>query len=444
MNKIQVGILKNKEIYFHLHHFFAPQSSVQITETTCKASIENKKIVLQIADEKYFFEKEITLYPCNEQKSYFEIKDVVIGVDFHWQQTENQKFKGLLCLLKIGDELQVINELLIEDYLSSVISSEMSADCSLEFLKAHSVISRSWLLAQIEKKNECTQKNKGYSSVLQSEEEYIRWYDRENHQNFDVCADDHCQRYQGITRIKNENAQKAIQQTIGVVLMNNEKICDARFSKCCGGVSELFQNCWENTPHSYLTKVVDSGNKQLKNNLELSNEQEVKSFIEDTPEAFCNTTDTKIISQVLNDYDTKTSQFFRWQITYNQQEISHLLKEKSGIDFGNIIDLVPIERGVSGRLIKLKIVGTRKTMVVGKELEIRRWLSKTHLYSSAFIIKKKDIQNAIPQQFVLNGAGWGHGVGLCQIGAANMGEKGFRYEEILAHYFKNTYLKKIY
>lgn len=444
MKKINVGILKNKEIYFYLHHFFAPQSSVQISGKTCKASIENKKIVLQIDDKKYFFEKEIKLYPSNEKESYFEIKNVVIGVDFHWQQTENQKFKGALYLLKIANELQVINELLIEDYLLSVISSEMSADCSLEFLKAHSVISRSWLLAQIDKQTECNNKQNSYSSFLQTEEEYIRWYDRENHLYFDVCADDHCQRYQGITRIKNENVQKAIQETLGVVLMNNGKICDARFSKCCGGVSELFENCWENIPHNYLTKVVDSEEKHKKNNLKLTNEQEVKKFIEDTPDTFCNTQNPKIIAQVLNDYDAKTSQFFRWQTAYNQQEISLLIKEKSGMDFGEIIDLIPIQRGVSGRLIKLKIVGTKKTLVVGKELEIRRWLSKTHLYSSAFIIIKKNMQNNVPQQFILKGAGWGHGVGLCQIGAANMGEKGFGYEEILAHYFKHTHLKKIY
>ncbi|NDW12518.1 SpoIID/LytB domain-containing protein [Bacteroides sp. 214] len=272
------------------------------------------------------------------------------------------------------------------------------------------------------------------------EAEFIRWYERDAHTNFDVCADDHCQRYQGITRASTEIVQQAVKATSGQVLSHSGKICDARFSKCCGGVFEEFQNCWEEIRYPYLAKQRDS--KSITDIPDLTDEATADKWIRTSPEAFCNTTDKKTLSQVLNNYDQETTHFYRWKVEYGQKELSELALSRSDIDFGDIIDLIPVQRGTSGRLVKLKIVGSKRTMVIGKELEIRRTLSTSHLYSSAFVVDK--ITNEEEIKFILTGAGWGHGVGLCQIGAAVMGEEGYKYDEILLHYYIGADIEKLY
>jgi SpoIID/LytB domain protein len=366
----------------------------------------------------------------------FEIKDVVIGVNFHWQRKENQRFGGAARIIVEGDKLTIINVLPVEDYLCSVISSEMSANASLELLKAHAVISRSWLLSQISKKKGIEHGHGERVAHVETESERIRWYDREDHLNFDVCADDHCQRYQGVTRQTSPNVAAAVAATHGQVLTYDGQLCDARFSKCCGGVLEQFENCWEPKRYNYLLALRDCAKPA--EFPDLRREDNAKAWIESDPEAFCNTVDARILSQVLNNYDQETPDFYRWTVTYTAAELSALVRERSGIDFGVILDLVPLERGTSGRIVRLQIVGTKRTMVIGKELEIRRTLSKTHLYSSAFTVEHTG------DAFVLRGAGWGHGVGLCQIGAAVMGAKGYTYKQILAHYFLNADISTIY
>lgn len=441
---IHVGITKKKHIEFRLAGKFSSNELNQPLLDTYVASGENQKLTLQGSNQTLSFEKEVTLLPCNLSADYFEIKEVVIGIDFHWEQKEDQKFQGALKLMLVGDEIQVINILPVENYLISVISSEMSATSSLNLLKAHAIISRSWLLAQIAKQNELVQSKAMYQLIHETDEEYIRWYDREDHTLFHVCADDHCQRYQGITRANNPRVVEAVQETMGQVLMYDNKICDARFSKSCGGVAERFENCWEPVPHPYLTAVIDHPEPTQLHTMDLTLEKNATLFIHANPEAFCNTKDEKVLTQVLNNYDLVAKDFYRWQVTYSQEQLSALVFKKSGIDFGQIIDLMPIERGTSGRLIKLKIIGTKKTRIVGKELEIRRWFSESHLYSSAFTIEKLNFTGTVPGNFILHGAGWGHGVGLCQIGAAVMGEKGFTFTEILMHYYRNAEIVKIY
>jgi SpoIID/LytB domain protein len=327
----------------------------------------------------------------------------------------------------------------LEDYLLSVISSEMSATSSLELLKAHAVISRSWLLAQIEKGKKV--RDADYKTLIRNEEGYIRWYDREDHSRFDVCADDHCQRYQGITKVSAPQVFEALKATFGELLMYDGTICDTRYHKCCGGIVEKFDNVWEPTVHPYLTKVVDNDMIPAGYDTDFSNEENVRAWILGSPPSFCNTHDKEVLTQVLNDYDLETQDFFRWQVTLTSAEIKELLFRKIGVDVGDVLDLIPVERGVSGRIIRLKIIGSRQTIVIGKELEIRKALSESHLYSSAFIVEKTDGE---PATFILKGAGWGHGVGLCQIGAAIMGAKGYSYQEILRHYFPNAAVKKMY
>ncbi|MDO5394861.1 MAG: SpoIID/LytB domain-containing protein [Bacteroidales bacterium] len=374
----------------------------------------------------------------------FEIKDVVIGVNFHWERKENQRFSGSARFIIEDGKLTIVNVLPVEDYLLSVISSEMSAHASLELLKAHAVISRSWLLAQIRKNKALTDSGTKYSACTQTDDERIKWYDREDHLNFDVCADDHCQRYQGVTRQSTPKVAEAIAATRGQVLMYDGELCDARFSKCCGGVFEEFENCWEPRHYVYLRARLDDVDEE--NFPDLHNEYNAQKWIEGRPDAFCNTSDAAILSQVLNNYDQETTDFYRWTVHYTQDEISALVRERSGIDFGQIIDLQPVERGTSGRLVRMRFVGTRRTMVIGKELEIRRTLSKSHLYSSAFTVERHDVDptTGVPAAFTLRGAGWGHGVGLCQIGAAVMGARGYDYASILRHYFPDSTLDRLY
>ena len=347
-----------------------------------------------------------------------------------------QEFEGTLEIRDNADGTQTaINRLDVEDYLSSVITSEMSATSSLELLKAHAVISRSWVLRPIISPSTGTDK-----PDLSDPDRHVIWYERDAHEGFDVCADDHCQRYEGITRRDEHpeaaaNVQKAIDATRGQVLMYDGKVCDARFYKACGGATEVFENAWANEHYDYLEAVRDEIGTPLP---DLTIEENAQAFIRTSPSAYCNTTDERILSQVLNNYDQETKDFYRWTVQYTKEELSDIIRERSGIDFGEILDLIPIKRGPSARLYEMQIVGSKRTMVIGKELEIRKWLSKSHLYSSAFVVDRNEAGD-----FILTGAGWGHGVGLCQIGAAVMAAKGYTYEQILAHYFPGSKLEVI-
>ena len=370
------------------------------------------------------------------ERPTFLLKNVRIGIGFHWDRLEDQEFEGTLEIRDNADGTQTaINRLDVEDYLSSVITSEMSATSSLELLKAHAVISRSWVLRPTISPSTCTDK-----PDLSDPDRHVIWYERDAHEGFDVCADDHCQRYEGITRRDEHpeaaaNVQKAIDATRGQVLMYDGKVCDARFYKACGGATELFENAWANEHYDYLEPVRDEIGTPLP---DLTIEENAQEFIRTSPSAYCNTTDERILSQVLNNYDQETKEFYRWTVQYTKEELSEIIRERSGIDFGEILDLVPIKRGPSARLYEMQIVGSKRTMVIGKELEIRKWLSKSHLYSSAFVVDRNENGD-----FILTGAGWGHGVGLCQIGAAVMADKGYTYEQILAHYFPGSTLRII-
>lgn len=356
----------------------------------------------------------------------FSLMDVVIGVNFHWQRLETQTFRGSLRLLADGGKIWAINDLPVEDYLESVISSEMSAQSSLPLLMAHAVISRSWLMSQIDG-------NTAPNTQASHGDAFIRWYDHTDHTLFDVCADDHCQRYQGITKETSPNVAEAIRRTRGELLTYGDEICDARFSKCCGGAMEEFQYCWDDTPKPYLKGIGDTPEETIP---DLTVEENARQWILSSPKSFCNTTDKRILSQVLNDYDQETTDFYRWRVSYTQEELSKLVEKKLGAGLGTITDMRPLKRGTSGRICELRITGTKKTIVVGKELEIRRALSESHLYSSAFVVEKQG------DTFTLIGAGWGHGVGLCQIGAAVMGDKGYAYDEILRHYYPGSEIEK--
>ena len=435
---LSVGIVSDIEIPFSFQGKYILGDATELHPGDYTAYLIDAKIIFNGK-----FYDELTFDPASDDAS-FTLKEVVIGIGFHWERKEVQSFRGSLKLIQENHKITAVNLIPVEEYLKSVISSEMSATSSPELLKAHAVISRSWLLSQLAKKNDLAAKSVTYVSDTQTETEWIKWWDREDHLLYDVCADDHCQRYQGITRASTEKVVEAVEATRGELLMYDENICDARFSKCCGGVLEKFDNCWEPASHPYLQKVFDRADDAISDTPDLTVEAEAEKWIRTSPEAFCNTTDAKVLSQVLNNYDQETADFYRWKVTYSQIEISDLIRRRTGIDFGEIIDLQPMERGVSGRLIKLRIVGTKKTLVIGKELLIRKSLSESHLYSSAFVVDKTMAENAIPESFTLTGAGWGHGVGLCQIGAAVMGDKGYSYRDILLHYYRDVALEKKY
>lgn len=432
--EISVGIVNAQEIHFTLNaRFLAKGETVSGNQ---QVSFEEGGILWN--GNVY---RELTFTPLDEDSS-FSLYDVTIGINFHWERQETQSFIGTLKLVVYEGKITAINILPAEDYLTSVISSEMNATSSLEFLKAHAVVSRSWLLAQIEKRKAMSKKQGDFFSFVKTDTEYIRWYDREDHTIFDVCADDHCQRYQGITKATNQSVAEAVKATRGQVMMYKNSICDARFSKCCGGITEEFDTCWENKKYPYLTAVRDDKNDAAMPDLTI--EEEADKWIRSTPDSFCNTHDKHILSQILNNYDQETTNFYRWKVRYTQEEIAELIRTNTKCDYGQIIDLIPVERGKSGRISKLKIVGTLKTLIIGKELEIRRTLSDTHLFSSAFVVDKGPQQDDAPAWFELTGAGWGHGVGLCQIGAAVMGEKGYNYNDILLHYYKDADIRKLY
>ena len=434
--EINVGIVSAKEIHFTLNgHFFAKGETVsdnQVVSFSEGGILWNESLY-----------RELTFTPQDDQNS-FSLYDVTIGLNYHWERQETQVFSGTLKLVVDEEKIVAINILPVEEYLTSVISSEMNANSSMELLKAHAVVSRSWLFAQIEKRKALSGKDEGFFSFTKTKEEYIRWYDREDHTIFDVCADDHCQRYQGITKATNATVAEAVKATRGRLLMYDKKICDARYSKCCGGATEEFENCWENTHYPYLSSIRDTDKEENLPLPDLTKEEEAERWIRKAPKSFCDTHDKKILSQILNNYDQETTDFYRWKVRYTQAELAELIRTNTKSDYGDIIDLIPVQRGPSGRICKLKIVGTLKTFTIGKEMEIRRVLSNSHLFSSAFVVDKGEVKEGIPQNFILSGAGWGHGVGLCQIGAAVMGEKGYSYEEILLHYYKGAEIRKFY
>lgn len=437
---INVGILNREKIHFDLYGDFTIRDSEEIFSGRFSAFVRDNSLIVEGEGQKLKAESEIIFQPSNFKTESFLLRDVTIGIQFHWEQKENQRFLGKLKLLKVDKNIIAINIITIESYLTSVISSEMSSRSSINLLKAQSIISRSWLLAQLEK----SKTGEKYKTAFQDENELIKWYDKEEHEYFDVCADDHCQRYQGITKIHTDIVKQAIDETNGIILVHNNKICDSRYYKSCGGITEAYENVWEPVKHPYLTSVVDYKFEVENYNIDFSEEVNVRRWILSSPPSFCNTKDDKILTQILPNLDQKTKDFYRWKVQYTQGELAEIIKEKSNIDFGDIRDLIPVERGNSGRLTKLKIVGSKKVYTIGKELEIRRTLSKSHLYSSAFVIDKESIIEGVPQKFILHGAGWGHGVGLCQIGAAVMGEMGYQFDEILLHYFQGAALKKLY
>ena len=434
---VTVGIVSAQKIHFSLNKPYLAKGEKVLGEQVVEFSEGG---VLWNGNQY----SQLTFHPQSADAS-FSLSDVTIGVNFHWERKETQTFLGTLRFVVESDKIVAINELPVEKYLESVISSEMSATSSLELLKAHAVISRSWLLAQMKKRREVAESGNNFFSFTKKEDTLIRWYDREDHTLFDVCADDHCQRYQGITKETSPHVAEAIRQTKGQILMDGEEICDARFSKCCGGITEEFQYCWEDTPKTYLTAVRDIALGVEHTLPNLTNEEEAEKWIRFNRPAFCNTQDKKILSEVLNDYDQETVNFYRWKETLSQEKLQQLIADKLKMGLGAILDMKAVERGKSGRISKLQLIGTEKTFTIGKELEIRRTLSDSHLLSSAFVVDKYDKdEQGVPQRFELIGAGWGHGVGLCQIGAAVMGEQGYHYDAILLHYYQGAEIKKLY
>lgn len=410
--RLEVGIMSGSEIEFEIISDGAGRQKVKYSQgrISYNGALYDELVFEAQTEATMFAEPSFILY------------GVTIGVDFHWERKVTQKFAGTLKFIVDGGKVTAVNIVGVEDYLLSVISSEMKASAGLEFLKAHAVISRSWVMAQVEHRQSHVSRTPEpscpVSEPVEGAEEYIKWFDHDDHTLFDVCADDHCQRYQGLTMAVGDTVRKAVDQTWGLVLTSEGRICDARFSKCCGGRMEIFSTCWEDKDYPYLQPLPDTPD------------------CAEGGDVFCDTKDEKILSQVLNDYDLETKDFYRWTTEYSRTDVSELVRRRSGIDFGTIRDLVPIERGPSGRLKRLKVVGDKKTMVIGKELIIRRWLSESHLKSSAFDIKW------VGDRLVLDGSGWGHGVGLCQIGAAVMASKGYTFDQILLHYYPGSILER--
>lgn len=433
--EIKVALLQNyKEVQVVLNDFFSLPDGRTFSGRYIAGADKGNIVFADSGGREIIRQKEIRLNSA--KKSFFTLSDVKIGIDFHWQRTQEQSFHGDLFLSAISDStFNLINVISLEDYLESVISSEMSGKAPLEFLKAQAIVARSWLVTMLKKKN-----SKQSSTQTKTGDTIIVWQDVNDHQGFDVCADDHCQRYQGITRIISENVHEAVESTHGMFLTYDDEICDARYYKCCGGQTDVFSTAWENREYDYLSNVSDDGDPHSP----VCSEGDAKRWLTGRPRAYCNTTDDKILKQILPAFDQETPDSYRWQVAYEREELEEIIKRKSGIDFGVLKNIEPLERGPSGRISRLKIEGSKKTVIVGKELEIRRWLSPSHLLSSAFVISEERNTNGKISRFILHGGGWGHGVGLCQIGAAVMASKGFKAEEILAHYFTGTRIEKLY
>ena len=435
--EIKVALLQNyKEARLNLKgRFLFPDKRTMTGHIIVR--VKNGKVVLC---DHYGMERASgkALILSADNKAIFTVSDVKIGIDFHWQRSQQQSFHGNVILsVSSASSFNLINEIALEDYLVSVISSEMSPTAPLEFLKAQAIVARSWLVSMLERKK----KDPGASRETPLDaNEIIIWHDVNDHEGFDVCADDHCQRYQGITKVISYNVQNAIEATRGLFLVSGEEICDARYYKSCGGQTEIFSTAWEDKSPAYLMSVTDD----VSMHPSVQTEKDAQEWLLGRPPAFCNTTDKKMLSKILPAFDQETIDFYRWQVIYPRQELEDLIRKKSGIDFGELKDIVAVGRGPSGRIYKLRIEGSRRTVVVGKELEIRRWLSPSHLLSSAFVVSKTSALDGSVESFTLNGGGWGHGVGLCQIGAAAIASRGYNVEAILAHYFTDVSLQKLY
>jgi stage II sporulation protein D len=437
---IHVGIIEHApEVKGSLQGRFAVANVIGLKGDFTVRSERGTVIFTNAEGQRILSEDAILCQPLDQ--GTFILKDVVIGRGFHWERKEDETFEARLKLIaKDGRTVTAVNEISLESYLKSVISSEMSAGAPMEVLRAHAIVSRSWLTALLERKKTQIAGAVHAESTIQRGDELIRWYGHEDHVNFDVCADDHCQRYQGLSKIVSKTVAEAVESTRGMFLVSGGEICDTRYSKACGGLTENFENVWHNEEIPYLRSVSDSVTKHKA----IRSERDAERWIHSTPDAYCNTSDENLLKQVLPSFDQETKDFFRWKVEYHREELEELIKTKSGIDFGTLKELVPVLRGPSGRIIKLKIVGSAKTLTVGKELEIRKWLSKSHLYSSAFTVQTENNAEGVVEKFILTGAGWGHGVGLCQIGAAVMASKGIKAEDILKHYFRNAELSKLY
>lgn len=438
---IKVGLVTGaREVKFALAGRFVNADGESAREGDYTASAENGAVRLQDESVTTSF----MLSPTDFDSCRFTAYGVKIGIDFHWEREESQQFQGQLKLIADGDGLTLINELPLESYLVSVISSEMSASCPTELLRAHALVSRSWLLAQL---------SKGASdstpASVQSEgsgEELIRWYDRESHRDFDVCGDDHCQRYQGISKAFSQASFDAVRDTRGRVLVYGDEICDARYSKSCGGMTEIYRAAWEDKDVPYLLSVYDvPGSDPSGYRMPLSVEANAEAWMTSSPPAYCGVVTRELLARIVPAFDQETRDFYRWRVDYSQEELSEILHARLGVDFGRVRALEPLERGQSGRIIKLRIIGEKRKLIIGKELEIRRALSRSHLYSSAFVVRSmRGHLSDYPARFTLIGAGWGHGVGLCQIGAAVMADRGHSHEEILAHYFRGATVRDLY
>lgn len=434
---IRVGLMTGaREVSFALTGGFAGANGELIREGTYTASADRGSVRLE--GETAITSPAIKLSPVNFEAGRFTLHGVRIGIDFHWEREESQQFQGELKLVADDERLTLINELPIEPYLVSVISSEMSASCPTELLRAHAIISRSWLLA--------TQVPAQSQQGEDSGEEVIRWYDRESHHGFDVCADDHCQRYQGISKAFSQAAFDAVTDTRGRVLVYGDEICDARYSKSCGGMTEMYSAVWQDEDVPYLKPIYDGpGGKAPGYRLPLSVDANAEDWISSSPLAYCGVPTPDLLVRILPGFDQETREFYRWRVEYSQEELSEILRSRLGVDFGRVRALIPLERGESGRIFKLRIVGEKRTLVIGKELEIRRALSRSHLYSSALFVRTAQAHlSDYPARFELIGAGWGHGVGLCQIGAAVMADRGHSHQEILAHYFHDATTRNLY
>lgn len=445
---IKVGLISGAQsVRLTLSGMFDTDTGAQLLNGDYIAAIDDQAVRLHYISDSEEYESgspSITLSPVSFDSCRITVHDVTIGIDFHWERRESQQFQGAITVMRDKEGLTVINKLPLESYLVSVISSEMSASCPPALLRAHAVVSRSWLLAQLERRESGIEADKSSSGQEQTGER-IRWYDRESHDVFDVCADDHCQRYQGISKAFSQQAHDAVKDTSGVALIYDDEICDARYSKSCGGMTETFSAAWESKEVPYLASVYDGEGKIAGYEMPLTIEANAEAWITSSPAAYCNTQSAELLSRILPGFDQETRNFYRWQVDYTQQELSEIIRARTGIDFGAILALEPVERGESGRLVRLKIIGEKQTLVIGKELEIRRALSRSHLFSSAFVARTEQIsQSGIPEKFSLIGAGWGHGVGLCQIGAAVMADIGHKHEQILAHYFRGAALRELY
>jgi len=444
---VSVGLMSGaKGVVFELKGAFVNSAGERLDEGVYNAGpwIEEVEIV-SMGGWHDFSASEYRLTPV-EPSASFIVHNVVIGIGFHWERKMNQRFQGTLKIELDADEqrLAVINEIPVEAYLTSVISSEMSANSHPELLKAHSIISRSWLLARMKPWKKERHNPSFTIQTSGGEKRLTRWYDQESHAGFDVCADDHCQRYQGVTKATSETVHEAIRATFGQVLVYEEELCDARFSKSCGGMTESYDAAWEDLRMPYLAVSYDGEEFPAGFSLPLTGEANAERWIRNSPPAFCNTNDKNILGKILPDFDQETANFYRWRVTIAQDDLRELLRAKLGVDFGAVHKLEAVERGASGRVVQLRIVGERETMVIGKELEIRRALSPSHLYSSAFVVESEGTPGGAPASFTLIGAGWGHGVGLCQIGAALMAERGYDFRRILEHYYRGARPYELY